>query len=374
MMSHTHRLLAWGFAVLAALVGIAALALYSSSWRPARNEMAAYLCPAQTPSLKPGQPLKVLTWDIQFLAGKRYVFWYDRADGSGPDERPSSADLAFDLDEVVRVLRAENPDVVLLQEVDDNAKATDYADQLTLLQERLSDLYPCHAQAFDWKADFVPDRHIFGSVGRKLVTLSRYRIEHADRVQLPTQPGNLISRQFQPKRALLISYLAIQDLPRYAGSLAVLNTQFDTARGDHGADTLAAQVEKTLHHVDTLEAAGTPWLLGGNLNLLPLGQYQRLPAPQRDQYSADSELHTLWEKYPMIPSNAEASGEQRATWLTYAPNGTHDSAADRTLDYLFHSPHLRRTDAAVRQQDTLAISPHLPVIATFTLPLFATPQ
>jgi hypothetical protein len=27
----------------------------------------------------PGQALKVMTWNVQYLAGKRYVFWNDLA-------------------------------------------------------------------------------------------------------------------------------------------------------------------------------------------------------------------------------------------------------------------------------------------------------
>jgi hypothetical protein len=82
---------------------------------------------------------------------------------------------------------------VLLQELDDGAKASDYQNQLKLLQERVADLYPCSTSAFDWKADFVPDRHIFGSVGRQLSTLSRYRLEHAERLQLPIAEANFIN-------------------------------------------------------------------------------------------------------------------------------------------------------------------------------------
>ena len=118
--------------------------------------------------------------------------------------------MAFSLDEVARVIRDEQPDVVLLQELDDGAKASDYQNQLKLLQERLADLYPCSAHAFDWKADFVPNPHIFGSVGRQLATLSRYQIEHAERLQLPVASANPISRQFQPKNALLVTLPAIE--------------------------------------------------------------------------------------------------------------------------------------------------------------------
>ncbi|WP_447649024.1 endonuclease/exonuclease/phosphatase family protein [Pseudomonas abietaniphila] len=350
---------------LALLLALIGGLIYNVTWHPARHERMPVSCNARDaapPILMPGQALKVMTWNIQYLAGKRYVFWYDMPDGTGPDERPTPDDIAYNLDEVARVIRDEQPDIVLLQEVNDGAKNTDYTNQLALLQERVTDLYPCSTEAFYWKSDFVPDRHIYGSVGMKLATLSRYRMDKAERLQLPSPSGNFIGRQFEPKRALLVSELPL----RHGGHLAVVNTHLgDFKPGD---DTLQRQVAATTQLLDTFEQAGTLWISGGDFNLLPQRQYQRLPAEQREQYAPDSELHALWDKYPMIPSNDDANGEDRRKWYTRFPNDPRLSGPDRTLDYLFYSPKLKRVDAQVRQADTLLISDHLPVIGRFLLP------
>ena len=350
------------FFVLLALALAAAL-MFSLTWRPDARETLPVSCTTSAPTLVPGQALKVMTWNVQYLAGKRYVFWNDLAQGD--DDAPTLEDMAFSLDEVARVIRDEQPDVVLLQELDDGAKASDYQDQLKLLQERVADLYPCSTSAFDWKADFVPDRHIFGSVGRQLATLSRYRIEHAERLQLPVAEANFISRQFQPKDALLVTRLPLSD----GGQLTVFNTHLE--RASQPDDTLQTQVTAVARVLDKYESQGLAWLIGGDFNLLPLGQYRRLPAVQRTPFSADSELHLLWDKYPMIPTNNEASGIDRAQWLTHYPNDPGLNGPDRTVDYLFYSPKIKRVEARVRQDDTLRISDHLPVIARFLLP--ATP-
>lgn len=342
-----------------ALVLIGTL-IFSLTWRPEARETLPVSCTGTPPTLVPGQALKVMTWNVQYLAGKRYVFWNDLAQGN--DEAPTLEDMAFSLDEVARVIRDEQPDVVLLQELDDGTKASDYQDQLKLLQERVADLYPCSTSAFDWKAEFVPDAHIFGSVGRQLATLSRYRIEHAERLQLPVASANFISRQFQPKDALLATKLPLSD----GGQLTVFNTHLERAKQPD--DTLQAQVSAVAKVLDKYESQGLPWLIGGDFNLLPLGQYRRLSAEQRTPYSADSELHQLWDKYPMIPTNNEASGIDRAQWLTHYPNDPGLNGPDRTVDYLFYSPRIKRVEAMVRQDDTLRISDHLPVIARFLLP------
>lgn len=337
------------------------LLAWQAGWRPEPEEALPVACTAPAKPLAPGQQLKVMSWNVQYLAGKRYVFWYDEAKGS--DRRPTEQDLAVNLDEVARVIRAEQPDIVLLQELDNNAKASDYQDQLALLRERLADLYPCAVQAYQWKAEFVPDWHIAGSVGRTLATLSRYPIQQAQRIQLPLASDNLLSRLLQPQQAVLVSYLPLRE----GGQLAVLNTQL--AQHEPGNDVQARQIAELERLLDQFERQGTPWLIGGDFNLLPLGQYRRLKPEQRQFYSADSELHVLWDKYPMIPGNAEATGAERSAWLTHFPNDPQLDGPDRTLDYLLYSPKLRRVSAQVLQQDTLEISDHLPVTARLLLPM-----
>ncbi|MFA7822581.1 endonuclease/exonuclease/phosphatase family protein [Aeromonas dhakensis] len=353
-----HLLLLIALLTLAMLLALT----YALTWRPQPQEEAAVSCNGQVAPLQPGQALKVMTWNVQYLAGKRHVFWYDLPDGDGPDERPSSEDLALTLDEVVRVLRDEQPDVVLLQELHDNAKASDYQDQLGLLQARLGDLYPCSTQAFYWKAGFVPHPRILGSVGMKLGTLSRFQIARAERLQLPMPESDLLRRQFQLKRALLVSYLPI----RGGDELVAINTHFDAFA--QGTDTMQRQVEMTDALLQQLQNDDKTWVLGGDLNLLPPGQFQRLPEAQRSWYAPDSELQGMARRYPMIPSLQQASGEDQARWYTHYPNDPAASGPDRTLDYLLYSPRLTPLSSLVRQRDTLSISDHLPVIGRFFLP------
>ncbi|MFH7423300.1 endonuclease/exonuclease/phosphatase family protein, partial [Pseudomonas syringae pv. tagetis] len=76
-----------------------------------------------------------------------------------------------------RVIRDEQPAIVLLQGGYDGAKNSDYEDQLALIKDRVADLYPCSTLAFYWKALFVPNPHIWCSVGRKLASLCLFHID-----------------------------------------------------------------------------------------------------------------------------------------------------------------------------------------------------
>jgi len=108
------------------------------------------------PLLEPGQKVKIMSWNVQYMAGKNYMFFYDLLDGSGPDRRPSAEDITSTLKEAALVIRRENPDIVMLQEVDDNARRTDYEDQLARLLELLPADFKFHASAFYWQSSFVP--------------------------------------------------------------------------------------------------------------------------------------------------------------------------------------------------------------------------
>lgn len=341
--------------------GLAALT-WLLGWRPQARELVVPACRSPVANLQAGQSLEVMTWNLQYLAGKRYVFWDDMPDATGPDERPTVEDIANTLDEVVRVVRDENPDVLLLQEVDDGAAATGLQDQQKLLAARLADLYPCSAQAFDWKVRFDPNPHVLGSQGRKLVIFSRYRIASAERLALPQRSNIPLLRILSPQPALLSSQLPVDG----GQPLTLMNTWL--SRPKAGDDTPQRQVAALQARLDGLQASHAPWLLGGDLGLLPLGQYPYLPEVLRSPYQANSELNLLAARYPVIPALEEASGADQERWYSYFPNDPRVSKPDRTLDYFFHAPGLVRLEAGVRRADTLRISTHLPLVARFRLP------
>lgn len=302
------------------LAGGLAAVVFSLSWQPPARQEIAVSCQAQAVTLQPGQALKVLTWNLRALAGQP------------PLTEDSAAQRSASLDAAVNVLRDEQADILLLQELHDGAAASDYQDQLALLQERLGDLYPCSTQAFYWKAAFVPQQ--LGSVGSKLVILSRYQILGAERLQLPRRPGNPLSRSVRPQRALLLGHLPI----RGGGTLTLLNTQLDAPAEDD--DSHLKQLAMTARLLDRLQADNSLWLLGGDFNT-PRLDGNRQPDAGQD------ELAQLAGRYPTIPGRQLAKG---------------------TSDYLLHSPSLTALDWLVRQHDTQAISDHQPVIARLLLP------
>ncbi|MBX7056765.1 MAG: endonuclease/exonuclease/phosphatase family protein [Leptospirales bacterium] len=353
----------WFLIVIGALSAAFLAFVYLANYHPAEIEQEQVVCPASAPELKPGQRLKILNWNVQYMAGKNYVFYYDVLDGSGKDERPSSADIAITLDEVARVIVAENPDILNIQELDDGSKRTDYQDQLKLLLARLPADYACYTDAFYHKSSFIPHPRIMGAVGMKLATISRYRISSASRHQLALIPSNFFMQQFNLKRAILETHMPIAG----AADLIVFNTHLDAF--SQGTNTMELQVEESRLLLRKTTEEHHPWMLSGDFNLLPPGAYELMSESERAYYKPETELASLYAEFKAAPTAADTAPDnpRRSEFFTHYPNGARATGPDRTIDYLFYSPLIRLGEYRVRSADTQRISDHLPLIAQITL-------
>lgn len=344
--------------MLICLVVIVPVLVWMVTYHPRDLQIEPVVCPDDAPLIKPGQNLKILTWNVQYMAGKNHVFWYDLLDESGPDERPSPTDISSSLSAVARVVKDENPDIILLQEIDDGARRTDYQDQLEKLLALIPKTYVCHTSAFYWKAFFVPHPRIMGSVGMKLSTISKYKIGEAKRHQLAGIPKDPITRQFNLKRAILEARLPQTD----GTSLVALNVHLDAFA--QGTRTMQQQVEQTVTLLKKLSQDGLSWIIGGDFNLLPPGDgYDRLAMSEKSYYNADTEIAALFKLFRGIPGLDEVNGPEYKKWFTHFPNRHSITHPDRTIDYIFISNNLQLGDHYVRQNDTLEISDHFPVVA-----------
>ncbi|MBN22852.1 MAG: hypothetical protein CL678_16315 [Bdellovibrionaceae bacterium] len=339
--------------VLSLIVFTLIIVIYKLNFFPRSRQKAKLVC--NTDRTWEGTPLKILSWNVQYFAGKNYVFFYDKLDGSGPDLRPSSKDIEQTLDEIANVIVSEDPDIVLLQEVDEGAKRTDHQNQTELLLQRLHDRYPCFAEAFYWKSKFVPHPKVMGSAGMKLVTLSKYQIHSAMRERLTQIPKDFISQAFDLKRAILEVML-----PQKNGTaVRILNTHLDAFA--QGTDTM----EKQVHHVkQVLDREEVSAVIGGDFNLLSSKKaFHSLSQEEQSYYNPDSEIKELVEAYPSIPSLKDMESDPEK-WFTHFPNGSRSSKPDRTIDYLFYKK-MKVSESYVLQKEAIQWSDHFPVVGIF---------
>ena len=270
------------------------------------------------------------------------------------------------MEQIAEVIIAEQPDFVLLQEVDDGAKRTEYEDQFAELIALLPKEYGNHASTFYWQANFVPHPSLMGSAGMKLSTISKYQITEATRYALTgIQSQSWILQQMNPKRAILEIQLPIKN----AGTLSVMNTHLSAFA--QSSNTMEIQVNQTMdlmlrrqtqqrHHV----------ILGGDFNLLPSSfAYNLLDVKGKSYYNPNgTELSPMLQSFDSIPPLESMNGKDHADWFTYSPNHINGALPNRTIDYLFYTASLLLVEQKVRSDSTLMISDHLPVIGVFTLP------
>ena len=311
------------------------------------------------------------------LLGKGYVFFYD--DGhevvKNPATRPSSKSIAKTLQEVARIIVKENPDIILLQEVDDKASRTDKKDQLKELLALLPKAYNSHTSAFYWKSAYVPFPYpdMVGKIGMKLSVVSKYKIKHALRHKLSLvyyenekiqeMAYHFLKRQFDLKRAVQEVVLPV----RGGRDLVVFNTHLEAFA--QNTKTMEKQVAQTKALLDAKTSEGIPWIIGGDFNLLPPDKsYNDLKKYQQKMYKKESEIATIYNKYQAIPGKKDLDSTDRKQWLTHFPNDPRVKAPDRIIDYIFLSNDIKLDTHYIRQKDTWTVSDHLPVVAEIILP------
>ena len=364
---------------MAAVFVIAIGILWARAYAPAASEPVPVTCVDGAPTWSVDARLKVMSYNVQYMASKNYVFFYD-VDVDDPvrleavtnagktlASAPSEKHVRWTLDQVAELIIDQDPDIVLLQEMNGAGDSrTYYTDMTQELLERLpADRYACQTQAPYWQAEFIFHPDILGPVDMRLVTLSKYRILEALRHQLPMPDRNFVVRPFHFQRALLESRIATHS----GAPLAVINTHFEAWAA--GTGVMDRQVAATKSLLQSLDRDSIPWVLGGDLNLLPPDdnrQRGRILAAGTGFYDENPQIAALYQRYRAVPSLDDLLSDEAPAWYTHFPNDPTVGGPDRTIDYLFFSDQWSLDDAEVLHDGTLSISDHLPVIGVYSLP------
>ena len=364
--------------LIAVLLALLVAAMWLRSFKPADVEAVAVHCKGEVPVYSGSRPLRVLSYNVQYMASKNYIFFYDidqtnaervaavAKAGKTLADRPSLRHIRWTVDQVAKIIEAENPDVVLIQEINTGADSrTHYIDQIDALIERLGkQTFPCYADTSYWQAEYILHPNIMGPVDMRLLTLSRYRMTSATRHQLPRPDINPVERPFYFQRAILETRHPRSD----GGSVAMLNTHFEAWGA--GTGVMQKQVGHTLKVLEALDDEQVPWVLGGDLNLLPPDaqrQRTRISLARTGEYDEVPAIQPLYDRYGAIPPLEGLMSDNPVRWYTHMPNDPTVSAPDRTIDYIFFSNQWTLEDARVLQDSAWEVSDHLPVVGRFSL-------
>ncbi len=302
--------------------------------------------------LAAGARFRVLTWNVQYAAGRRQHFFYD----GGTAVRVSEGVVRATLGGLQAVIAAEAPDLVLLQEVDRDSRRTARIDQVPPLAAAAGAAAvataPCH------RARYVPVplRDPLGRVDMHVALLSRFALAGAHRLPLPLLRESRARQAFNLKRALLWATLPVEGGP----SLDVAVTHLSAF--SFGDGTLPRQVAVLDAWMREREAAGRPFVLGGDLNLLPPGDDPgRLGADAAEYADDPNPAVALLAAHRCVFPTEDLLRPGHRTYLPYGAD-----RPDRVLDYLFVGPGVEVEDARVLQEHR-DLSDHVPIRADLRL-------
>jgi len=346
-----NRLLVVMLACIVSLLGIGGWLVWYLNSFPNAVEKAGLACKGTATPLSTGQQFRLVSWNIQYAASRKYHFFYD----GGPDVRVKRSDVLATSDHIAQTLVRLHPDIAQIQEVDRGSDRTHRIDEMKRILSR-SGPWSCWAWAWYHRSRFVPSPlfHPLGKVDFCLVTTTRYRIDAALRRSLPQLKENWIRRAFNLKRAILETSIPVQGSKR---PLVLLNTHLSAfSRGD---GTLEKQLTILRRRLETLEAEQTPWVLTGDFNMLPpTDRPARLG--KEASYYADrlNPIETLFKHFRSAVSLEQYRIEPER-FYTYLPYGT--KRTDRTLDYVFVGRRIDVIDVSVDQQPH-PLSDHMPIV------------
>jgi endonuclease/exonuclease/phosphatase family metal-dependent hydrolase len=308
--------------------------------------------------------VRVMNWNIKF-GGARIDFFFDCF---GDRVLMSRREVVDNLDALAAAIRHFDPDVLLLQEVDIDAKRSDYVDQLQYLLDHTQLSYGVYAS--QWRADFIPSDGL-GAMDDGNAILSRWPLHDARRIALARRTDqSKAERYFYLQRNIL---LAQTDIPGGA-PLAVVNIHAD-AYGKDG--TKLDHIARFEQELDRLNTEGMRFVAGGDLNTLPPGSTKLSGFPDSvctdedyvaDDYSSETEaLLGLYADYEPYVTTETYQADQ-ARYFTHTVQGPESGGFwNRTLDYLFTNGDFVDASGTVHQDEasggieTMLLSDHAPV-------------
>ncbi len=295
--------------------------------------------------LRPGDRFSVLTWNVQYAGSRENLFFYE---GGNAVHVPEGR-VRKTMKSIAGVIGQMSPDLVFLQEVDRDSDRTARIDQLQAYLD--AGEWACWSSTPYHKSAYVPHpswKHL-GRVNFHLSILSSFALEKGGRIALPGLSESWIRRQFNLKRA--IQWLT---LPVEGGDpIRIANTHLSAFSFNDG--TLRNQVRILRDWMQLPH----PWLLAGDMNMLP-------PGDDINRFQNISPNYTE-DPNPMLELEPERFDVARKNLLgpenrTYLPFGADEP--DRKIDYLLASEDLELIEQRVLREAN-EMSDHLPIWAVF---------
>ncbi len=200
--------------------------------------------------------LTIMTWNVGYGAlGENADFFMD---GGSHVITATADEVEENLDFCMSVVEEVDPDVIFFQEVDTDAKRSHGIDEEQIFLDGLSGYQETFA--YNYKTLYVPyPLPTIGRVNAGIMTLSRFEMTAADRIQLPC-PFSYPVRLCNLKRCLLVSRIPIEGSDK---ELVLVNLHLEAYDDGEGK---AAQTAMLSAILEEEAEAGNYVIAGGDFN------------------------------------------------------------------------------------------------------------
>lgn len=286
--------------------------------------------------------IKILTWNLGFLYGE----------GSEGPGYVAQEEIFYQekLTEMVKQLKAWNPDILCLQEIDFDSKRSRFLNQAHFIAKNAG--YPYVAEAVSWRANYIPfpywpfTRH-FGSMKSGGAVLSKYPILQNE-VTLLAKP---MSQAWWYNLFYLHRYFQKVTVELGTKKFEIMNLHleaFDKVDRRGQVKKLVAKIQN-----DKVD------FVAGDFNSVPTSASKRSKFFNDDDYENDPSQDIMSKSgmLEVIPEEIYSKAEN--LYFTFP-----SSKPDRRLDYIFYRPDLKMMRAEIHPSGT---SDHLPLEAIFQI-------
>ena len=260
--------------VIVVLVGAGLGYLTATEYRPAAVEEVPIAFPLDR-QVQEGQSLSILSWNIGYAGlGAESDFFMDGGSGvRSADEETVNRYLAGIRDYIY----SDTPDLILLQEVDENSTRSYGINQTEALANR--DGYTQKRTFAKNFSAIVPyPLPPIGRVQSGLYTISHYSIDAAERVALPC-PFSWPLRIVNLKRCLLVNHLPIQGTDKELVLIDLHLEAYDSGEGK------IAQTKQLSEYIQSEYEKGNYVIAGGDFNQIFPGGLEAYPNEHPDLWT-----------------------------------------------------------------------------------------
>lgn len=253
-----QRILLWCLNIALACVGIFVVLiviLFVTEYRPNAVERIG-VDKVVEEKVPLNTPLTLMTYNIGYGAlGDNADFFMD---GGKSVKTATSERVYSNMERIAATTAAIDPDFAFFQEVDEDATRSNHINEVAYLDMTFPEYES--AFAYNFRVLFVPyPIPPIGEVNAGILSLSRYEIGDAERIQLPC-PFKGIERLGNLKRCLLVTHLPIEGSDH---ELALINLHLEAYDSGEGK---AAQTAELLRVLTEEYDKGNYVIAGGDFN------------------------------------------------------------------------------------------------------------